>query len=152
LGINHKYVFQQIKNYLFKNKVEYVQNTKAQVEPEMEEDSYQAIEEFFKLLPIYSGMSQNNILFVIDGFRSSIYDPRKLEKDRASYSYKMIQYFINKARDNEYELVNMHDIFDRHYQKNQQKFEFSTDYHWSGIGHKVVAESILKTDLFKRTF
>ena len=81
-------------------------------------------------------------VFVIDADRNHIYDPRKSQK--SEYFFKQRKYFIEKAEDYGFTVIDMEPIFSEHYQENRQRFEFSNDAHWNSLGHEIVSKQIAK--------
>lgn len=103
----------------------------------------QAIDLFFKYLPQHANIDPKNIIFVIDAPRYYIYknDP---EGAKSSYFGIMRDYFMSKAKEGGYTIIDMMPVFSEHYRKHKQRFEFPTDGHWNELGHKLVAIEIKK--------
>lgn len=137
----------KIRTRFFTEKNAFVGNVSAEVSDERENDSYKAIDAFFRDLPSYSGLQPKNILFVMDGFR--VYDEDRHKAAKKSYFGKMRLYFFKKAKQLGYEYIDMDVNFDKNYSKNKKKFEFSFDAHWNELGHQVVASSIMESALWK---
>ena len=82
------------------------------------------------------------ILFVMDGVREATYagksastfDVGKLNKLAATLTGELGLPFID-----------LQTVFDAHYRKNAERFEFSYDWHWNKLGNKLVALSIADT-------
>ena len=79
------------------------------------------------------------LLFVMDGVREAVYSGRPVE------SYKVGM--LNKMAREEVEAAGLpfHDLqedFTAHYKSNQQRFEFSWDWHWNPMANKLVGEKI----------
>lgn len=85
-------------------------------------DSKTAVDEFFSLLPIKSGINKNNILFVIDGIRPSLYSDQGLEEAKNSFFSHMRLYFIKTAKERGYEVKDMQSVFIK-----RNRFDGSTD-------------------------
>ena len=62
----------------------------------------------------------------------------------SEYFKKQRDYFIKKAKDNGFTVIDMQSVFVMHYQINIQRFEFLNDSHWNSLGHKIIAEEIAK--------
>ncbi len=107
-------------------------------------DSKHAADLFLEALPAYSGVLASNTLFVLDGIRQAIYRPDKYPNVQGSYFAKMRRYFIDEAQKAGFQVVDLHQIFEGHFQKYKQHFEFQTDNHWSGIGHGVAYDAVKK--------
>ena len=128
---------------------QFVGNTSEKYTPERLADSLAAIDRFFELLPEMSGMGPERILFVVDGMRPDLYDRHALELARTSYFSVMRSSFLSKAKSLSYEVIDLQDAFIARYERDHQRFEFPTDYHWNGIGHGVVAEVVEGSQLFQ---
>jgi len=120
----------------------YIGNVSANVNLEREQDSYLAIDAFFRDLPGYSGLDKNQILFVMDGMRTIYHSEEKLQKAEMSYFGKMRRYFFKRSEELGYDYIDMHKVFNTHYQENEQHFEVPYDGHWNKLAHKLVADSI----------
>ena len=81
-------------------------------------------------------------VFVIDADRNYIYNPR--ESQKSEYFAKQRKYFIDKARDYGFTIIDMEPIFSEHYQENKLRFEFSNDAHWNSLAHEIVSKQIAK--------
>lgn len=128
--------------------VRYVNNVAADATDEKIEESYQAIDSFLNLLPVYSGLPETHIILSIDAPRQLIYKPELRHQDKSFFQI-MRDRLIQQAQTKGYSVVDMWPAFESHYADNGQRFEFETDSHWNGLGHKVVAEEILKTNAFR---
>ena len=84
----------------------------------------------------------NNILFVLDGDRNSIYQ----SNDNIDYKFEniILKYFKEEALELNFQVLDMHNIFYEDYKVNNKKFNFENDYHWNEYGHSLVAEEIIK--------
>ena len=91
-------------------------------------------------------LKRKNTIFVIDADRNPIYDKSLLESE---YFKKQRNYFIKKAKEYGFTVIDMKYIFADHYKKNKQKFEFSNDPHWNTLGHKIITAAIAKELNFK---
>lgn len=130
----------------------YVANVSITMDEERLEVSKKVVDAFFEELPIRSGLDTSQILFVVDGIRSAIYNPETKSEVEQSYAYWMNSYFIDKAISLGYEVINMHEVFEKHYRIKNQRFEYPTDWHWNGLGHEVVANAIIKSNVFNKIF
>lgn len=144
----------KLKSKLARDKLDekdlYVGNVPASVSDERLEDSYKAVDAFFDNLPAYSGLKPGDIAFIVDAPRFRIYEEDSMPKDGESYFEKMRSYFIKTARTRGYEAVDMTPPFWNAYKREQRKFEFPTDGHWSGYGHKIVHDVLLETRWFSQ--
>ena len=128
----------------FSSSQDYLGNVDAGVSTQRLADSKHAADLFLEALPAYSGVLASNTLFVLDGIRQAIYRPDKYPNVQGSYFAKMRRYFIDEAQKAGFQVVDLHQIFEGHFQKYKQHFEFQTDNHWSGIGHGVAYDAVKK--------
>ena len=91
-------------------------------------------------------------MILLDGLRSSIYEPEKEAAERKSYFAKMRDYVIRKAAEHGYPVIDLHEVFEADYQQNEQRFEFDSDAHWSGYGHGVVARAVMQSAWYATVF
>ena len=62
----------------------------------------------------------------------------------SEYFKKQRNYFIKKANDYGFTVIDMKSVFAEHYKNNKKRFEFSNDAHWNSLGHKLVTDEIAK--------
>ena len=129
-----------------------VSDNPTDVDPERVAYSKKAVDEFFNLLPSYSNLNTENILFIVDAMRPEIYSDEELKMARGNYSDVMRRYLIEQAMKNDYEVIYMEPIFIQRNREDGARFEFETDGHWNALGHKLVAEAIQSSDVYARTF
>ncbi len=121
----------------------YVGNVPANVSLEREQDTYLAIDAFFRDLPVYSGLGPDQILFVMDGMRYETYlGEDSFPKAENSFFADMRRYFFKRSAELGYDYIDLHHVFKTHYQEHNQRFEFPFDGHWNKLGHQVVADAI----------
>lgn len=126
--------------------VEYVGQTSAKADTTRLALSKDAVERFLELLPQYAGLPSEDIFFIVDGLRPDLYTEKGRKGAVGSYAEQMRKFFMDKARSQQYTVVDMQPIFEQHYAANGNRFEFKKDGHWNGIGHGVAADA-LKTAL-----
>jgi hypothetical protein len=114
--------------------------------------SKKAVDEFFRQLPLRSKLTTKDILFVIDGLRPQIYSEAEFQEAQDNYRNIMRKYFIRKAIENDYEVIDMQPIFINRHRQDGAKFEFETDGHWNILGHQLVANEIESSKVFSKTF
>lgn len=131
---------------------EYVGNMPAAVEETRLTDSMRAIDEFFRQLPLRTGLDHRSILFILDGPRPALYSPDALLKAANSYVVRMTRYFKAQALARGYEVLDMEPVFIAKHRSDNVRFEFPIDGHWNALAHRLVAEEIRKTALFARLF
>ena len=86
-------------------------------------------------------LKRSNTIFVVDADRYPIYNENLPESE---YFKKQRDYFIKKAKDYGFTVIDMKSVFAEHYQINNERFEFLNDAHWNSLGHKIIAEEIAK--------
>jgi hypothetical protein len=133
-------------------KIKYVGNTQAGFTQERLEDSQNAVNRFFELLPTKTNLPKEKILFVLDGIRPNLYTKQSLKESRGSYFDIMRQYFIKTATTKGYEVLDMQPHFIKAHQEDNRTFEFPTDAHWNKEGHKLVAEKMANSNVYKEIF
>lgn len=134
-------------------KEKYVGNVSASVDSERLQDSFKAVNLFLSLLPEYSKLKPEKILFVLDGMRPNLYSEEGLKEAKGSYFDLMRKFFMKEALDSGYEVIDMQEIFHNFFLSTGEKFEFyPVDAHWNETGHRLVAEEIKKSTLFRNVF
>jgi hypothetical protein len=130
----------------------YVGNTKENVELSRLYDSKLAIESFFSELSKIINHDRSKVLFVIDGMRPNIYVKADFQRAKGSYFDLMREYFMETAKKERYEYIDMQEIFITRYNLDGSRFEFPTDGHWNSLGHELAAQAIAASEVFKSTF
>lgn len=128
-------------------------NPDAAEEEERVRNMERTVDTFLNMVPTYSGLSPENILFVVDANRGKLFKGLKQKKGRRALEdcFASIRpYFISKAREQGFETIDMEPIFKEDYKKHGKNFEEPTDWHWNGYGHQVAYEAIQKSDVFRR--
>jgi len=116
----------------------YVGNVEVAVDPKRLQDSFLAIDLFFRDLPDYAGLAPRHICFVVDG---RVYDETRDIFD-TSFFGQTRRYFIEKATAAGYGVIDMRPIFTERYARDGVRFESERDGHWNELGHQVVADSL----------
>ena len=114
-----------------------VQSDKAKIE-----SSVKAVDLFLSSL-MDIGIAPKDVLFVVDGDRHSIY--KGTGRDTSTYRGHMMDYFIQAASASDFETIDLQEPFTEHYGKENQLFNFSFDYHWNELGHRVASDAIIKS-------
>jgi len=83
-----------------------------------------------------------NTIFLVHENRSTIYDESKTKNSFFSYQRN---YFISKAKESGFTVIDLDKAFRKDFLKNKKRFEFVNDGHWNSHGHKIVATEISKT-------
>ena len=79
-------------------------------------------------------------IFVMDADRRNIY---KLSPKDKFFQIQR-QYFIKKAIESGYGIIDLEEIFKKQFKINNKRFDFINDRHWNSYGHLIVAEEIIK--------
>ena len=86
-------------------------------------------------------VDRKNIIFLIDSNRVAIFEGTK---EKNPYFNNQRNFFIKKAKDNGYSIINLKNIFERETLIDKRKFYFKNDSHWNYEAHKVIANEIIK--------
>ena len=111
-----------------------------------------AVDAFFELLPEYSGLGRERIVFVVDGMRPALYDDETLEAARGSDFDVMRRYFLANADRRGYETLDLQPRFIAHYRKHRQRFEWPQDIHWNAPGHERCFDAVRSSKLLSAAF
>ena len=114
--------------------------------------SKRAVDAFLDLLPEYSGLDPERIVFVVDGMRRSLYDPERLDEARGSFLDVMRRYFLANAGRRGYEAIDMQPRFIAHYREHGRRFEWPRDEHWNALGHERCFEAVAGSELLAAGF
>lgn len=127
----------------------FVGNVAAEVEPERLALSEAVIDRFLQLLPEMTGLPPARVLFLIDGRRPNLYDPATLAATDDTYFARMRRSFAAKAEARGFGVIDLEPRFIAEHQGTGRRFEFDVDAHWSGEGHRVAAEAVQGSALWK---
>lgn len=133
-----------------KKDTKFVGNTSTEITPRREEVSIRSMEKFFELLPEYTQLSPDRILFVVDGLRPQVYLPETLKEASQSYFGVMREKFIKLGREKHYEMIDLNPLMVETFKKNGKRFEQEHDYHWSAEGHGLAAEAVKHSQMFQK--
>ena len=117
-------------------------NVARTVDQERMEDSLWALDAFLDQLPSATGVDPKRILLVVDGVRDALYSgDQSLITD--SFFGAMRRALLERARALGFQVLDLQPVFAREYADQGRPFDFSTNGHWTGYGHGVVARSVL---------
>ena len=133
-------------------KLPYVANVPVEVSGKDLGNSQWATEVFLDQLVSKSGLPSSRIILIVDGFRPQMYDLKDLLTVRKSYWSNIRQYFITKALEKGYEVIDLHHVFMDWYSRHNKHFEFPTDAHWNEEGHAAVADVVKSSHVFQEVF
>jgi len=132
--------------------VKYVGNKRADFDQQRLNLSKKAVDQFLIDLPERSGISPENIVFVVDGLRPELYHAESLPDVKDSYVAIMREYFISLANTKGFEVIDMQPHFIKRHLRDQVRFEFANDGHWNGTGHSEASSAVEQSSMFKRLF
>lgn len=127
----------------------FVGNVTAEAEPERLALSEAVIDRFLDLLPEMTGLQPARVLFLIDGRRPHLYEPETLSATDTSYFARMRRSFAAKAESRGFGVIDLEPLFIAEHRRTGRRFEFEVDAHWSGEGHRVAADAVLKSPLWQ---
>jgi hypothetical protein len=127
----------------------YVGNVRATADRERMRLSEAAIDRFLDLLPRMTGLAPDRVLLVLDGRRPELYTPEALAATEGSYFALMRRSLIAKAQAAGFGVVDLEPVFAAEHRRTGRRFEFEADAHWSGEGHRVAAEAVMASALWR---
>ena len=128
---------------LFESEDAYVGNTASAATAERVADSKKAVNQFLSELSRRVAIDQSKIVFVVDAMRPEIYSDEAFAKADGSYFGLMRRYFLEAAKKNGYEAIDMQPLFKSRHLQDGTRFEFPTDHHWNEMGHREAAYAVL---------
>lgn len=154
------YLFSQVKVQsligsglvLGKDDARFVGNVEAVAPADFLAHSKWAVDRFLDLLPEYTGLPRDRVQLVVEGVRPQLYTPESLDADKSSYWVQMRTYVLEQAQARGHEAIDMNLPFAEAYRRDGRKFEFPTDGHWNGEGHRVAAETVARSRTFGAVF
>lgn len=152
LNLEVKETLDRLSTRPFGNSQNYVGNMPARVEATRVTDSMRAVDEYFRQIPVSTGLDSRSILFVLDGMRPALYSSEELLKAEDSFVSQLRRYFKEQAVSRGYEVIDMQPVFIKKHRLDNSRFEYPTDSHWNELGNKLVAEEIQKSAVFTRVF
>jgi len=141
-----------IQKILGKEDKRWVANIEAQAPEDVVKEYCWAFDRFLELLPAYTGVDPSRIALVMDGFRPQMYRPGAMEEVRESVWAKMRNYVQREATLQKMVVIDMHEVFMERFGREGKRFEFPTDSHWNGEGHRAAADAISRTELYQNLF
>ena len=112
--------------------------------------SRRAVDAFLRMLPERSGLVPSQIVFVVDGIRPYQYTEGWEHRWDGSYHDVMRRYFMDEARVEGYEVIDMQPVFVDHYRSHRQPFNWLRDNHWNTLGHGLCAEQVGRSQALHR--
>lgn len=127
----------------------FVGNVAAIVDDEVIRWSKRAVDQFFVDLPEHTGVGPAEVLFILDGMRPDLYDAAALARAEESFVAEMRRYFLAKANALGYPAIDLQPRFVDHFAAKGEPFEYPMDNHWNGLGHKIAAEAVAGSEVWK---
>lgn len=121
----------------------YVGNVAAEVPAEVLADGEVATAAFLDRLPEFAGLPPERILLLLDGIRPDLYDAAQLAAAKDSYWDRMRRHVAAAAAARGIGVADLQPRFVADHARDGRRFEFATDSHWSGEGHRVAAEAVM---------
>jgi hypothetical protein len=116
----------------------YVGNVSVDADDQRRRDSELAVDLFLKNIPDLAGLPPERITFVFDG---RLYEQPEGSFDQ-SYFGRMRHYFMTRARNLGFGVIDMRPVFSQHYKEHGARFESPRDGHWNALGHELVAAEL----------
>ena len=110
--------------------------------------SERSIDAFLEMLPEYSGLGPERVLFVVDGLRQTLYDDvdgRTAARRRLADAAR--RYFLAHAGRRGHEILDLHPRMRAHWRKHRQRFEWPQDGHWNALGHEQCFAAVRSSEL-----
>jgi hypothetical protein len=130
----------------------YVGNTLADADAVRLVSSKKAIDTFLAQVGQIPGLSHESIVFAVDGIRPQLYDAAALAQTGSSYFATMRGYFMARARERGYRVIDLEPHFAARHEASGERFEFEREHHWNAAGHRVVAEAIADSEPYRSLF
>ena len=128
----------------------FVPTDPAVAHPERVAGSRRVVDAFLRMLPERSGLDPAQIVFVVDGIRPYRYTEGWEHRWDGSYHDVMRRYFMDQARADGYEVIDMQPVFVDHYRSHRQPFNWLRDIHWNALGHGLCAEQVGRSQALHR--
>lgn len=129
---------------------DFVGQTAAKADPERLAFSKRGVDRFLALIPEYSGLEREDVLFVLDGMRPHLYDDAHFAAAQTSYFALMRSYFIEQATEKGHEVIDMQPLFRIQHATDGARFEYPNDGHWNAAGHAAAATAVGSSKLVQR--
>ena len=124
-------------------------NTPTQPDLQRVRDSKRAVDTFLAQLPSMAGLAPLRIALVVDAIRPALYSPRERDAADSTFSGQVRRYLLERGREAGFEVVDMEPIFAAHFARNSVRFEYPVDAHWNDVGHRVAAEAVSASSVFR---
>ena len=112
--------------------------------------SRRAVDAFLRMLPERSGLPPQRIVFVVDATRPYRYSEGWEHRWDGSFHDVMRRHFMDRARADGYEVIDMHPVFVDHYRSYRQPFNWPRNIHWNALGHRLCADQVARSRMLQR--
>jgi hypothetical protein len=124
-------------------------NSPAEPSPARARDSERAVDAFLEQLPRRAGLPPRRVVLVVDAVRPALYDPRARAAAASTYAGRIQRYLVERGRRAGFEVLDMEPIFAAQYARDGVRFESPVDAHWNEVGHRVAAEAVAGSGVFR---
>jgi hypothetical protein len=111
-------------------------------------ESYQGIDAFFRDLPRMTGLTSDRVLFILDGARHE----DEIAGIESSYFGLMRHGFMERAARLGYDVIDLQPLLVAHSKATGQRMDFASDGHWNGTAHRVIADAVRASAIYRRVF
>jgi hypothetical protein len=133
----------QVRSEVRKKPKEFVGNSERSYTSERLSLSQKAVDEFLKRLPALANLSPQSIMLSVDAERPQIYTT-KGRQDLDSFFSVMRSYFIEQARAQGFQVIDLRPAMIAQFNRTGERFEFIDDNHWNAAGHQLLANQLLQ--------
>ena len=112
--------------------------------------SERVIDAFLDMLPAYSGLAPERILFVVDGDSRELYVEDTAARQRLEDETH--RYFMANAGRRGHEVIDLSPRMRAHWRKHRQRFDWPQDAHWNPLGHEQCFMAVRSSDLLSDEF
>lgn len=96
---------------------------------------------YFAQLKAVPGAADRQIVFVVDGERNTLYEPKK---GKPSWHGDDRQAFMAQARQHGHVVVDMQPVFEEHWRQRAERLDFlPMDGHWNKVAHGLAAQHVM---------
>jgi len=120
-----------------------VERSRSALEHDVRRQCRRAVDAFVAELPSRSGCVGRDILVVVDGERTTLYE--RAAGRRCDETDFMVdrRYLLARSRDAGFETLDLDDVFLTELTTDARRFEYEDDMHWNAHAHRVVRDAIL---------
>lgn len=105
--------------------------------------SKKVVDEFLFKLPDLAKLPTKSIVLSVDAERPQIYT-QKGRQDLDSFFSVMRAYFIERAKAQGFEVIDLRPAMITQFDRTGERFEFVDDNHWNAAGHQLLANQLIR--------